>query len=162
MLRKVASDDITGADPVQQLLRLLQAFEGQNRPGKSLLVLQQLIRPENQLDPTYYVTWNKTSMLQSSVFFLQTVLCHVFVLISHIIKNKYFCITLKTWCNSFVCAGETMLEVAPSGTVQSCYTLQTLHCSIVRSVPQRGALLLSGTDDIETAFLNVDKIEFKL
>ena len=50
MFRKVASDDITGSDSLQQLLRLLQAPQRQNSPGKGVLVLKQLLRPESQLD----------------------------------------------------------------------------------------------------------------
>lgn len=39
MFREVASDDIAGSDPLQQLLRFLQAPPRQNRLGEGLLVL---------------------------------------------------------------------------------------------------------------------------
>lgn len=39
MFREVAPDDIAGSDPLQQLLRLLQAPARQNSPGKGLFLL---------------------------------------------------------------------------------------------------------------------------
>lgn len=39
MFGEVAPDDIAGSDPLQQLLRLLQAPPRQNSPGKGLFVL---------------------------------------------------------------------------------------------------------------------------
>lgn len=76
MFRKVASDDIAGSDSLQQLLRLLQASQRQNSLRKGILVLEQLVRPESQLDLRYY--WShllrkNTNMPKSSVFFLQFV-----------------------------------------------------------------------------------------
>lgn len=50
MLRKVASDDITGSDSLQQLLCFLQASQRQNSPRKGIFLLKQLVRPESQLD----------------------------------------------------------------------------------------------------------------
>lgn len=82
MFRKVASDDITGSDPLQQLLRLFQASQRQNSLRKGILVLKQLVRPESQLDLNYYRShslWNNTNMPKSSVFFLQTAFCVTFL-----------------------------------------------------------------------------------
>lgn len=39
MFGEVASDDIAGSDPLQQLLRLLQASQRQDSPREGLLVL---------------------------------------------------------------------------------------------------------------------------
>jgi len=43
LLREVASDDITGSDSLQQLLRLLQTAQRQNSAGESVLVLKQFL-----------------------------------------------------------------------------------------------------------------------
>lgn len=55
VFRKVVSDDIVSADPLQQLLRLLQAAQRQNRVGESVLVLH-LIRPQSQLDAQTFLS----------------------------------------------------------------------------------------------------------
>lgn len=94
MLRKVASDDIAGPDPLQQLLRLLQASQRQNSPRKGIFLLKQLLRPESQLDLIYNRSlslWNNTNMPKSSVFFfLQTAFCVTFLFWSAIIKRNIF------------------------------------------------------------------------
>lgn len=101
MLGKVAPDDIAGSDPVQQLLRLLQAPQRQDRPGEGVRVLAaRLTRTDTNLLLVAFILEQHKHARELCIFSTNCVLCHIFVLICHN-KKKYFCITLKV-CFSFV------------------------------------------------------------
>lgn len=126
MLRKVASDDILGFNSLQQLLRLLQASQRQNSLRQGILILKQLIWPEDKLKISY--CWSFIMEQEKHAWklciFSTTAFCVtvVFVLICHN-KNKHIFVFLSRLCLWLFYSWTLELTVL-SGVPMICFPLE--------------------------------------